>query len=102
MDGEMTTWWELHRIRSLKEESEGRLGYRIKSPTFQKDARYYIVFADYMLWGWAWAICCKPGDDYGRILQMYKTEDFVSNSFDDFVQFYMQLWDKGLFLSKIK
>ncbi len=102
VDSEMTTWWELDRIKSLKEESEGQLGYRIKDPIIQKDARFYIVFADFIFWGWAWAICCKPGENYGRILQMYETENYVSNSFGDFVQSYLKLWDKGMFLSSIE
>ena len=101
-DPDLTTWWELERVKSLQEESQGHLGYRIKDLEIQTNAASYLVFADYMIWSWAWAICCAPGENYGRILQLYKTEEFVSNSFDGFVQSYIKLWDKGFFLDKIE
>ena len=100
-DPELTTWWELERINSLEEELSGSNCLE-KNPEIKNDAGQYIVFIDYMILCWAWAICCKPGKNYGRILQISAQNEFVANSFEEFVQSYTKLWDKGLHLSSVQ
>jgi len=100
-DPEMTTWWEIDRIKSLKEEVRED-SVVLRDPQIREDSSRYIVFVDYILWCWAWAICCEPGENYGRILQLSAKNEFVANSFGEFVQFYIQHWDKGFHLPAIK
>jgi len=99
-DPELTTWWELDRIKSLEEEYEGSK-YLKKNPEFLKDASSYIVFVDYLIWSWSWAICCKPGDNYGRIVQLLGPIEFVSNSFEEFVQAYITCYADTFVLEKV-
>ena len=100
-DPEVTTWWNIDRIKSLEEELDGTDFFK-NDPAFVGELGHYIVFADHMMWSWAWAICCKPGKNYGRILQLYETGEFVSNRFDDFVQAYVKFYEKGLPLPSIE
>lgn len=65
MDQVTISWWAVGDIKSLAEEcAKWTPGW---GDAVEADAHRYLVFADYMIWCWAWAICCVEGPDYGRI-----------------------------------
>jgi len=82
-------WLSAKGIKNIPDEFDRK----IKNPEIAKDAQYYLFFADHALWAWAWAICCKPGENYGRIAVIYNPETFISDSFEDFVDAYIQGWE---------
>lgn len=85
LDEHCTEWWSLQRIKNIPDEYE----YPIENPEITQDSQFYIFFADYMFWCWAWAICCKPGKNYGRIVQI-GTDRFVAENFAEFIDFYLE------------
>ena len=76
MDDNYASWWSLKRIKS-----EG-----IENPFRGPD---YLIFADHCIWAWAWAICCKEGSDFGRIIWLGEGQ-FLANSFSEFVDQYIR------------
>ena len=84
MDENYVTWWPLHRIKNIPEECM----HRIKLREIAVDSEMYLFFADHLLWCWAWAICCKSGENYGRIAEI-GNDRFVANSFAEFVDNYI-------------
>lgn len=87
MDREMGTWWPLERIRNLPdEEGCGR------DPELPSEGARYLLFADFLIWSSAWAICCEPGSCYGRVVRVSDTIRVVADSFTDFVERYTDDW----------
>ncbi|MDZ7283651.1 hypothetical protein N4G62_16610 [Sphingomonas sanguinis] len=86
MDDYGTQWWSLDSIRSLADECpDGSPGPGLPAITAQEDR--YLVFADYLMWCCAWAICCADGPDYGRIALIGGgAEGFVAKDFRTFVE----------------
>lgn len=60
------TWWPVGRIRNLPEECHDFTS-RETPPRIACEADRYLVFADYLLWSYAWAICCSDTADCGRV-----------------------------------
>lgn len=86
-DSELTNWWPFENIKSIAEyykmplvgavaENEGKL----------------ILFADFSIWCWGWAVNCAPGIDYGRVMVIGGSERYVADSFDEFVAAYIRDW----------
>ena len=84
-DGEGTRWWPLDEIKSVREECGSQTGY---DPAKGDDRR--LVFADYLIWCWAWAVDCSDGPNRGRILLVSDTNRYVAESFDDFLDRYIR------------
>lgn len=92
VDDEMTTWWSLDRVTSLP---DGLAEVSILPPkpsgnpdiAAEEDA--YLLFADYMIWCWGWAVCCSNGPNRGRVAMIGDREGFVADSFDEFVRRYL-------------
>src|SRR5262249_981199 len=66
-DNNLTTWWALGQIKTIFEErnleiAEGRI-FEITYEVVARDSSKYLIFADYMFWCWAWAICCDDGEN---------------------------------------
>ncbi len=78
------TWWSPERVRNIPDEYE----HSLKNGVIAAQAACCLFFADYLIWCWAWAICCAPGEDYGKVALISVGEDWVADSFGDFAQAY--------------
>lgn len=86
-DVNMTEWWTTKRIKNIPNEIEGDVS--IKDPTI--DPAKCFFFADYLVWAWAWAVCCQPGSRYGSIVQVGSEKNcIIANNFSEFVDLYVQ------------
>ena len=86
-DDELVLWWPVARLRNMLEEyPQGSA-----NPEIVRDAGQYIFFADYSIWCWAWAICCREGRNYGKVVVIGAAGDpFVAGSFTEFVTGYLR------------
>ena len=85
-DDELTAWWTLDRISSIADEYE----HVIANPAIAAEAGAYLFFADYMIWAWAWAVCCSDGPNRGRIAFIGEPDGFVADSFSEFAERYLR------------
>ena len=86
MDDYNATWWPIDRIKSIPDEFKDGSN----APGIADEAERYLFFADYLIWSYAWAICCAPGDDFGRVAVIGAPPDrFVADSFSEFVGLYI-------------
>lgn len=84
-DHEMTTWWPVDRIRNIPDEYEHEPG-----PVIAAEAGAFLCFADYLIWCWAWAVCCSDGPNRGRVALIGGSSDgFVADSFTEFAARYL-------------
>ncbi|KQM76838.1 hypothetical protein ASE70_08760 [Sphingomonas sp. Leaf22] len=83
IDCEIGTWWPLGRIRNIPEEYPHPVGGAVRD-----QGRRTLFFLDYSFWCCAWAICCEPGDDWGKVLLISGGDQIVADSFSDFVAAY--------------
>ncbi len=86
-DNDNTAWWGLKEIKSLGEDYAhpvtGELAGHVKDK--------YLVFADYMVWCWAWVIACADDEHRGKVAIIGASPDrFVADSFDDFLRIYAE------------
>lgn len=86
MDWGNGTWWHPGRIRNLPDEYEYPVG-----PVITDGGRRWLFFADHLIWSYAWAICCEPGPDNGKVAVILgENADFVvADSFSGFVAGYV-------------
>ena len=89
MDDIGTQWWAARDIKSIADEcpegSPGKLNADI-----ERESAQYLVFADYLMWCYAWAICCSEGHNRGKIALIGGAPDmFVADSFRDFLKLEM-------------
>lgn len=78
-----TAWWGLERIRSMVEECDDQ------APTpLAADPRKTLLFADHLIWCWAWAVCCDGGPNHGRVM-VTGPDRWVADSFTDFIDRYV-------------
>ena len=86
-DNEMTAWWAAGRIRNLPDEYE----HGSNNPAIAAEEGAYLFFADYLIWCWAWAVCCSDGPNRGRVAFIGGRPDgFVADSFSEFVERYLR------------
>jgi hypothetical protein len=86
LDDNMTGWWNAGEIKSIVEEYP----HELKNPVVAEDPGHFLVFADYCLWCWAWAIGCGDGEHRGKVALIGGENDrFVADSFDAFVELYV-------------
>ena len=85
-DNELTNWWPFERLRTVAEDYEHALAGAVAAYR-QK----LVLFADYSIWCWGWAINCAPGADYGKVAVIAGKEHdrFVAENFDEFVSKYV-------------
>lgn len=80
---EWNAWWGLERIRSILEECDDQ------SPmSLAADPHKTLIFADHLIWCWAWAVCCDGGQNHGRIM-VIGPDRWVADSFAEFVDRYV-------------
>lgn len=86
MDSGAGTWWDIGRFRNLPDEYEHPVG-----PVIGDGGRRWLFFVDHLIWCWAWAICCEPGPDWGKVAVILGENDdyVVAASFSDFVAGYI-------------
>jgi hypothetical protein len=83
-DDQMTNWWPFGSLKSVAED--------YGSPLAEPVARYrdkLILFADFLIWSFGWAVNCTPGADYGKVAVIGYDERFIAESFDEFVSKYI-------------
>jgi hypothetical protein len=86
IDRNNTKWWSLPEIKNIPDESPDEL----TNAEIARDAATFLFFADFLVWSGAWAICCRPGDNYGRVAEIHAGEHFVADGFVDFVNVYVR------------
>ncbi|MDF0546481.1 SMI1/KNR4 family protein [Sphingobium sp. H39-3-25] len=86
MDDIGTQWWSAPEIKSLPDECpDGSPGNT--NPDIEQERDQCLVFADYLIWCYAWAICCSDGPNRGKIALIGGSPDmFVADSFRDFLR----------------
>ena len=87
MDAGGIIWWAVPRIRSLRDECGNGTPAEQLNREIEEEASSYLVFADYLDWCYAYAICCSDGPNRGRIALIgVRPDRFVANSFTSFVR----------------
>lgn len=85
-DSEGTNWWPLADLKSARDECAGWEG-----GTGLQDDDKVIVFADYLIWCFAWAIDCSEGINRGKVIVLTGTTNpRVAENFDDFLDRYVR------------
>ena len=80
-------WWSIDRIKNIPDEYE----HTVKNPEIAAEQDKYLFFADYMIWCWAWAICCSNGPNRGKVAVITGERDrFVTDCFSDFLEEYLR------------
>ena len=80
-----TQWWALDEIKSVAEECPDwppkHLGLEVKQEPDQ-----YLVFADFLIWCYAWAICCSNSENRGKVAIVGSGHNcIVAGSFREFL-----------------
>jgi hypothetical protein len=85
MDDIGTQWWAAHEIKSISDEClDGPPGQI--NPEIEREKDAYLLFSDYLIWCYAWAICCSNGPNRGKIALIGGLPDtFVADSFSEFL-----------------
>jgi len=83
MDKNLTTWWDISRIASEQAINSQPIAIDGDPANPHK----YLIFADYMIWCWAWAIACGDTDQRGKIMVLGDSPGIVADNFATFVDF---------------
>jgi hypothetical protein len=79
-------WWPPQEIISLPEGYE----HRLSSDAIAGEADGYLLFADYLIWCWGWAVCCSGGPNHGKVALIGGDPDrIIADSFSEFVERYL-------------
>lgn len=86
MDDIGTQWWAQAEIKSISEECPDGPPGQI-NPEIERENNAYLIFSDYLIWCYAWAICCSDGPNRGKIALIGGLPDtFVADTFGDFMR----------------
>ena len=78
-------WWGRDRVKGLTVECPEPTPPEQINAEIENEASTYVVFADFLLWCYAYAICCSHGPNRGRVALIGGLPDFfVANSFSEF------------------
>lgn len=87
-DAEDGNWWPTERIKNIPDEYE----HSVDDPLAQNAAKH-LIFLDYSIWCWAWAISCADDETYGKVAVIGGLPDgYVADSFAEFVERYTTDW----------
>jgi hypothetical protein len=85
MDDIGTQWWSIADIKNVTEECEDIL-LDSSNAEIEAERDQYIIFADFLIWCYAWAICCSAGKNRGKVALIGGSPDhFVADSLRDFL-----------------
>lgn len=88
-DAEDGNWWPIERIKNIPEEYV----HPVSDPV-ARNASKHLIFLDYSIWSWAWAISCADDESYGKVALIGGRPDgYVADSFGDFVGLYTTNWE---------
>jgi hypothetical protein len=80
-------WWAVSEIKCLPDGYE----HGVTSTAIAEEAGAYLLFADYLIWCWGWAVCCSGGQNHGKVALIGSAPDrFVANTFSEFVNRYLE------------
>jgi len=82
-DDEGTRWFPLADIRSVREECAE---WDSRSAL---DSDKLLVFADYLIWCYAWAVDCSDTENRGKVALITGSDHYVADSFDAFIDRYL-------------
>ena len=88
-DTEDMTWWPVDRVRNMPDEY-ATFNHPVWESDLTGEPETWLFFADYMIWCWAWAICCSDGEDRGKVAFIGGPDRIVAASFSDFVGQYLR------------
>lgn len=81
-----TQWWPAHAIKNIPDECPDGPPGGI-NPAIESERDKYLIFADYLIWCYAWAICCSEGENRGKIALIGGIPDiFVASDFREFLK----------------
>jgi hypothetical protein len=83
-DDEGTRWFPLADIKSLREECADW------TTVSALDSDKLLVFADFLIWCYAWAVDCSDTENRGKIAMITGDDHYVADSFDDFLDRYLR------------
>jgi SMI1 / KNR4 family (SUKH-1) len=87
-DDEYGNWWPMSRIKNIPDEYEHAVSEPIAS-----NASKHLIFLDYSIWCWAWAISCADDETRGKIAIIGGSPDgYVADTFEEFVERYTSDW----------
>lgn len=78
-------WWAADRLKNIPDEC-GTEAAPIGCQAIEADAEHYLIFADFLDWCYAYAICCSQGEHRGKIALIAEGSRFVADSFSQFVE----------------
>jgi hypothetical protein len=81
-----TTWWPIDRIRNIPDECGPDTPSEDRNPVIDSEEDRYLIFADCLVWCYAWAICCSDGEHRGKVALVGDPDQFVADSFSQFVE----------------
>lgn len=86
-DNELTNWWPFESLCTVAEGYEHEL-----APAISRYRDKLVLFADYSIWCWGWAINCAAGVDQGKVAVIAGNahDRFVADSFGSFVNKYVE------------
>jgi hypothetical protein len=82
-----TRWFPLADIKSLREECADW------ATISALDSDKLLVFADFLIWCYAWSVDCSDGETRGKVAIITGDDHYVADSFDDFLDRYLR--DEG-------
>jgi hypothetical protein len=86
MDDMGTQWWSLAEIKSISDECPDGPPGQI-SRAIESEKHTYLIFPDYLIWCYAWAICCSDAPSREKVALIGGLPDaFVANSFRGFLR----------------
>lgn len=86
-DDRCFVWWAPERIKSLRDECPDEMPAEQRNCEIDDEADRYLVFADFLDWCYAYAICCSDGPNRGKVALISASPDrFVADSFTHFVR----------------
>jgi len=86
MDDIGTQWWSLADIKSISEECPNGPPGEINDE-IEREKQTYLIFSDFLIWCYAWAICCSDGPNRGKVALIGgRPDSFVASSFREFLR----------------
>lgn len=82
----VTAWWTLNEIRNIPDECGKEMLSGRRDPAIVAEEDHYLIFADFLIWCYAWAICCSDSEHRGKIALVGGDDRFVADSFAQFVE----------------